>query len=535
MIFSILKSELKKDFSLSFFSILNGTSILLFAYALSTIVNNLLQTKETAASDFLMLLFAMLLKNFADYKVKKRAVKISENIAKILRQKLHIAFFETKKKTYNADTLILENIEAITDGTEKILPLLFSLFFHTPIILFTVLFLDLKSFFLMLVTLPITPILLYLIGNVIKQKSLKRWKELSILQEKFYEILNAVTIIKIFRAEDIQRERIKNLSKEFTAASLDVLKIAFISSFAVELITTLSIAIIAVTLGFRLIAEDISFQISFFILLTLPYFYKPLRQSSAVFHSLINAKTAYENISSYFKFDEKKAIPIKIEKIIHPPSLNVKNLTFSYNKGDEATLSNISFTLPKNSFTLLLGESGSGKSTLLNLIANYEENFEGEILIEDYPIKNIAPENLLKHIAYAPQNPYIFQGTLRENITLFKDAPEDKIMNSIKLCSLNEFFKNLPEGLDTFIGKEGITPSAGEIRRIGLARAILFDSPLLLLDEVTAGLDSKTETTVLNNLEEISRRKTVLFATHREQVIKRFKNHIMLDGGKLVE
>lgn len=535
MIFSLLKSELKKNFSISIFSFLNGISILLFAYILSTITNNLLQTKETAASDFLMLLFAMFLKSFADYKLYKTTINFAENIAEILRKKLHGAFFARKENIENADTLIIENIDSVTSGIEKILPLSLNLIFNTPLFLCAVFFFDFTSFFFMLITLPIAPILLYLIGTLIKQKSIKRWEELSLLQEKFHEILNAVTVIKNFRAEDIQRERIKKLSKEFSTVSLDVLKVAFISSFAVELITTLSIAIIAVTLGFRLIAENISFQISFFILLILPYFYKPLRQSGAAFHSFIDAKTAYENVSKYFNFDATENIPRITEKIMHPPSLTVKNLTFSYAKNDKPTLYNISFTLPKNSFTLLLGESGSGKSTLLNLIANYEEDYKGEILIENYPIKNIAPENFLKHIAYAPQTPYIFNDTLRENITLFKKASDDDILNSLKLAALTEFYKKLPNGLDTLMGKEGISLSAGETRRIGLARAILSDSPLILLDEVTAGLDAKTEETVLNNLEELSRRKTILFATHREQVIKKFKNHIILDGGKLVE
>ena len=535
MIFSLLKSELKKEFSLSIFSILSGISILLFAYSLSNIINNLLQIRETAASDFLMLLFAMFLKNLTDYKLHKSIINLYENIAKILRKKLHTAFFIRKEHIENADTLIIENIDAITNAIEKILPLCYSFIFHTPLFLCVIFFLDFKSSLFMLITLPIAPILLYLIGTIIKQKSMKRWEELSLLQEKFHEILNAVTIIKIFRAEDIQRERIKRLSKEFSTVSLDVLKVAFISSFAVELITTLSIAIIAVTLGFRLIAGSISFQISFFILLILPYFYRPFRQSGAAFHSFVDAKTAYENISKYFNFDVIKNITRITEKIKHPPSLTIENLIFSYGKNDKPTLSNISLTLPQNSFTLLLGESGSGKSTLLNLIANYEDDFEGEILIENYPIKNIAPENFLKHIAYAPQTPYIFNDTLRENLTVFKEVSEDKIIESIKLAALINFYKNLPNGLDTIMGKEGISLSAGERRRIGLARAILAGSPLLLLDEVTAGLDAKTEEIVLNNIEEISRRKTVLFATHREQVITRFKNHIILDGGKLIE
>lgn len=536
IIFDIIKKELASKVCIYAFAILNGISTLIFAYALSNVITDLFyKESQAAASYFLMLPLAMLLKNFSEYKLNIFIINLCENVSINLRKKLHTAFLSTKRNTENIDIIAIENVETILDAIETILPLFLNIIFNLPIFLFAVLFLDLNSFLLMLVSLPIAPILLYLIGNIIKQKTESKWHELINLHKKFKEILSAIIMIKIFRAEAIHKTRIKNLSSEFASCSIDVLKVAFISSFAIELTTTLSIAIIAVTLGFRLIKDDISFDLAFFILLILPYFYGNLRQCSTAFHAFINAKTAWEKISLYLQIDNFKNINRKTEKIIHPPSLTVKNLNFSYNKSDKPTLSDISFYLPENSFTLLLGESGSGKSTLLNLITNYENDFNGEILIENYPIKNIAPENFSKHIAYASQSPHIFQASLRENISLFDDIDDEKIIYAIKLAALDNFLKNLPEGINTIIGKKGIMPSSGEIRRIGLARVILLNSPLILLDEVTAGLDEATEKQILDNLEEFARRKTVLFATHREQVIKRFKNHIILDGGRLIE
>ena len=536
---SLFKRHKSESWRFFAYSTLNAAGILLFAAALSTLIDSFVEKQEFngAASYLLALLFAMLLKTMANYLLESSAVKFSSKIAVMLREKLHEAFMEDKKNVKNPDSILIEGVEAVREGIETTVPIIAGLIIHSPVIFLCVLFFDAKTAVIMLVTLPVAPILLYLIGSVTKAKNEKRWKELFNLQEKFTEILKCVITIKIFRGEEGQRERLKKISSEFSSASLDVLKTAFVSSFAIELATTLSIAIIAVTLGFRLLESTVSFQTAFFILLTLPFFYQPIRQSGLAFHSFMNAKTAWAEIKPYFDNPTTEEITRKNEKIKHPPTLTVKNLTV------HPILKNISFKLPANSVTLLLGESGSGKTTLLNAIANMiDENITGEItgeiLIEEYPVNKIAPENISRHVAYAPQSPHIFNASLRDNIALFTDYSEERIIEALKMSVLYDWFKNLPgknaeEKLQTNLGENGIRLSAGERRRLGLARAIFLNSPLLLLDEVTAGLDEVTEEKILDNLSIIAFGKTVLFATHREKAIERFKRKIVLDGGML--
>ena len=384
---------------------------------------------------------------------------------------------------------------------------------------------------LFLLTLPISPLLLYLIGRVTKSASQRQWNELFRLHRDFSELLQGLFTLKLFRREQSQKKRLETICRAFSDASLKVLQIAFVSAFALELITTLSIALVAVSIGLRLLAGYTEFAPAFFALLIAPEFYQPLRQGGTAFHIFMDCRAAWETICSCIKAPTA-APPSCRDRIQHPPAIRVDGLSFCYAEGQPPILKNLSFTLPANSFTVLAGASGSGKSTLLRLMSGTLPPTQGEVFLGDFPLHRIAPENMPRHISYVPQEPHVFSASLRDNAALFRPMDEQDIRAALEQAGLGNWLRALPHGLETPLGEGGSALSNGQRHRLGLARAILQNAPVVLLDEVTAGLDEATEQQVIEFLRKFSHRRTILFASHRPAVLAAFPNILRLDGGQ---
>ena len=303
------------------------------------------------------------------------------------------------------------------------------------------------------------------------------------------------------------------MSRDFSAASLQVLQTAFISSFALELITTLSIAIVAVSIGFRLLGGGLEFEPAFFLLLITPLYYQPLRQAGASFHAAMEARTAEKKLEKYLA-DLPELAGHKGQLQI-PPALRISHLSLGYEGRQQPVFKGLSLAIPAGCQALLTGPSGCGKSTLLKAMAGLSLPLTGEVLLNDSDVLKLDPVSRQKIISYLPQEPKIFSGTLAENLALFQDVPKERMMQALRLASLESWHKSLPEGLATRLGAEGISLSQGERKRLGLARLILQNRPLVLLDEPTNGLDSQTEAAVIRALEAFSHRRTLLIVSHR--------------------
>ncbi len=455
----------------------------------------------------------------------------AQTIARVRRQ-LHRASFTKAAAPHNTTLLQLscEAAAVLADDFRIILPLILGLTIHLPFYLLLLAITDYLSALICLITLPVAPILLYLLSSIIQKRSLQAWEKLQSLTQGFYELLQTLPLLKLFAQEQKQEETARQLITSFSSAALQSLKIAFMSTFVLELITTLAIALVAVVIGLRLLDNDIHFVTAFFILLLLPEIYRPLRQSGTVFHTLMNVNTAAHKIDNYLSPTSIAPGTGHQENLQIPPEIHLTQLAFTYPHRHHPVIDNLSLTFPANSITLLTGCSGSGKSTLLSLLACLLPPDSGAIFLNGQNLLTMHPASQQKLIAYMPQEPHLYQANLRDNLLLFQTAPDERCRQALRLSMLTEWFQTLPQGLNTLLGEGGQPLSQGQLKRLGLARVILQNCPIILLDEPTSGLDAHLETQILRTISVLSKQRTVIISSHHAALLKLADNIVNLNA-----
>lgn len=454
---------------------------------------------------------------------------LSGAVRKDVREKLHARLLSKEGQTDQRFTrellpLALESTDALDAWYTRVLPVVLGIAVTMPCLLLAAFLVDPMTGLLMLVTVPIAPFLLYLIGRVTREASEAQWRAMNRFSAGLAEILRALPTLKLFARERDERQRVRGLSEDFAGAALRVLQLSFVSAFALELITTLAIAIIAVSIGLRLLYGQLTFTAAFFVLLLTPEFYQPLRLSGTAFHSGMTAHTAESSLlkaSSVAPATRGVSVVgaiapkgVQVAQVSLSPSstreesLTVCDLSFRYPGSPLPLLSGIQFTVPKSSLTVLAGPSGCGKTTLLRLLAGLLLPESGQIARADA-------------LSYVPQEPHLYNATLFENITLFQQGyDEASVRKALKALCLSDWAEALPQGLMTPLGEGGQSLSQGQRKRLGLARALVQDRPLILLDEPTAALDERTAATireVLLALKE-SGRHTLFVISHDERL-----------------
>lgn len=454
---------------------------------------------------------------------------LSGAVRKDVREKLHARLLSREGQTDRRFTrellpLALESTDALDAWYTRVLPVVLGIAITMPCLLLAAFLVDPMTGLLMLVTVPIAPFLLYLIGRVTREASEAQWRAMNRFSAGLAEILRALPTLKLFAREQAERQRVRGLSEDFAGAALRVLQLSFVSAFALELITTLAIAIIAVSIGLRLLYGQLTFSAAFFVLLLTPEFYQPLRLSGTAFHSGMTAHTAQTSLlkaSSVAPATRGVSVVgaiapkgVQVAQASLSPSstreeaLTVRDLSFRYPGSPLPLLSGIQFTVRKGSLTVLAGPSGCGKTTLLRLLAGLLTPESGQITRADV-------------LSYVPQEPHLYNATLFENITLFQqDCSEQAVRQALKALCLSKWAEALPQGLMTPLGEGGQSLSQGQRKRLGLARALVQDRPLILLDEPTAALDEATAATIREVLLSLkaSGRHTLFVISHDERL-----------------
>lgn len=454
---------------------------------------------------------------------------LSGAVRRDVREKLHVRLLSEEGQTDQRFTrellpLALESTDALDAWYTRVLPVVLGIAITMPCLLLAAFLVDPMTGLLMLVTVPIAPFLLYLIGRVTREASEAQWRAMNRFSAGLAEILRALPTLKLFARERAERQRVRGLSEDFAGAALRVLQLSFVSAFALELITTLAIAIIAVSIGLRLLYGQLTFTAAFFVLLLTPEFYQPLRLSGTAFHSGMIAHTAQTSLlkaSSVAPATRGVSVVgaiapkgVQVAQASLSPSstreeaLTVRDLSFRYPGSPLPLLSGIQFTVRKGSLTVLAGPSGCGKTTLLRLLA-------GLLLPESGQIARAEA------CSYVPQEPHLYNATLFENITLFQQGyDEASVCKALKALCLSDWAEALPQGLMTPLGEGGQSLSQGQRKRLGLARALVQDRPLILLDEPTAALDERTAATIREVLLSLkaSGRHTLFVISHDERL-----------------
>ena len=387
---------------------------------------------------------------------------------------------------------------------------------------------------ILIITVPLIPFFMILIGKQADRLNKEQWERMSFLSGHFLDVLQGITTLKLFgRAKD-QIKVIGRLSEEFKDSTLRVLRVAFLSALVLELVSTISTALIAVYLGLTLLDGEISFFSAFFILLLAPEFYTPFRQLGAAFHTGMAGKTS---ILKYEEFmNRQPSLPIGGQSQLKGKvqAIEIKDLTFTY-EDSENGVQHISLVAKRNFPIMLVGESGAGKSTIAHIIGGFLTAPKGSVTIDGLDLCDIDIEWWRQQITYVSQHPHIMKGTLREVLSFGMDVSDKEILDACKEVQLLDVISRHADGLDAVIGEGGLGLSGGERQRVALARAFLRKGQVLILDEVTAHLDVKTESIISTAIQRLMKDKIVIIIGHRLQTMHWASKLYVLKQGIIIQ
>jgi len=525
-------------------AVLNAILLVLWAIILADSINRLFlleQSLEQIGDLLLALLILTLLRAALTYFTDLTAHEIGERVKSDLRLRLTAHLLQLGP-SYTQNERSGELANALSQAPEDIaiifsqyLPALFLAAIVPLIILLFVFPIDLLSGIVMLLTAPLIPFFMILIGGIAGHLARRQYAALSLMSAHFLDVLQGLTTLKLFNREGAQTEMIRTITDRFRRTTLSVVRIAFLSSLALEFLATISIAIIAVEIGIRLLYDFISFDRALFVLIIAPEFYMPLRTLGARFHAGTNGAAAAKRVFAILDA-QPRVQTSALEVPSRLPSYTIRFEAVSYRYGERAALHSVSFEIPHGKQTALIGHSGAGKSTVAALLLGFLTPSEGRISVGDVPLDRLPLAWWRDQVTWLPQKPYLFNDSVLENIRHAKpEATQDEIYAATRAAAVHDFILSLPEGYQTHIGERGARLSGGQLQRIALARAFLKNAPVIVLDEATANLDAETEHQINAALKRLCEGRTALIIAHRLGTVARADQVVVLSGGRVVE
>jgi ATP-binding cassette subfamily C protein CydD len=424
----------------------------------------------------------------------------------------------------------LQGVEAIDPYFSQYLPQLVLALVLPLAVLLVVFPLDLLTGVIFLVTAPLVPLFMILIGSMAESLTRRQFGALRRMSAYFLDTLQGLTTLKALNQSRSQAEKVAEVADHYRVTTLEVLRLTFLSALALELLTTISTAIVAVEIGLRLLYGQLQFEQAFFILLIAPEFYLPLRMLGQRFHAAAAGVSAARKIFEVLEInpdqaDRKDEFGTALPASLAWLEIRAEDLTYRYPGRAEDSLDRVSFTINKGELVALVGPSGAGKSTVAQLLLRFMEPQAGQLRLNGYPAAQFTPETWRDLFAWVPQTPALVRGTLLENIQLGRSgASRFDVIQAARQAGLESFIERLPQGYDTPVGEDGARISGGEAQRLALARAFLRDAPVLLLDEPTSHLDPDLE-----------QERAVLVIAHHLPTILRADRILVLEDGRLVE
>ena len=395
---------------------------------------------------------------------------------------------------------------------------------------------DWHSAIVLAVSGPLIPLFMVIIGKGAERLNQKQWKKLARLSGHFLDVLQGLTTLKLFNASRLEARVVAKISDDYRISLMAVLRVAFLSSLALEFFTTLGIAMVAVLLGFRLLSGHMNFMPALMVLLLAPEFFLPLRKLGAHYHARMEAigaaKGIIEILNTQAPFRPRGTKTLDVGGGLH---VIFENVHFAYDDNRTA-LSDINLQINPGETLALAGQSGSGKSTLSRLLLDFIRPREGIITVNGIRLNELAGDQWHSHVAWVPQRPHLICGTVSENIRLGRPETDmSRVVEAARRARADGFIQKLPLGYETSIGEGGHTLSGGQRQLIAIARAFLKDAPLVILDEATANLDPDTREQVQRAMADLVRGRSTLMIAHRVSTLGLADRIVVLDKGRVVE
>ncbi|MER6317208.1 thiol reductant ABC exporter subunit CydD [Streptomyces sp. NPDC001581] len=426
----------------------------------------------------------------------------------------------TGQKTGSLVSLATRGVDALDDYFSRYLPQL-GLAVVVPVaVLARIVTEDWVSAAIIVVTLPLIPVFMVLIGMATQSRMDRQWRLLSRLSGHFLDVVAGLPTLKVFGRAKAQAESIRKITDDYRRATMRTLRIAFLSSFALELLATLSVALVAVTIGMRLVHGELDLYTGLVILILAPEAYLPLRQVGAQYHAAAEGLAAAEEIFEILETPATGPAGTAELPAGAPLRIEIDGVAVRYEGRGEDSPGPVSLTVAPGECVALTGPSGAGKSTLLQVLLGFVTPTAGRVRIAGVDLAELSPAHWHKQVAWVPQRPHLFAGTIAENVRLARaGASDSEVAEALKDAGAREFVTALPRGAQTLLGEGGVGLSAGQRQRLALARAFLADRPVLLLDEPTAALDGETEAGIVDAVRRLSAGRTVLLVVHRPALL----------------
>lgn len=431
-------------------------------------------------------------------------------------------------------TMVLDGVAEVRQYIKLIFSKTLTMMIVPVIVLIAAGFLDLRSAIILLIMYPLIVMFMIILGKAAQAKAEKQFGNFQKLSNNFIDSLRGIATLKYLGLSKRYSRSIFNSSEHFRERTMRVLKIAMLSTFALDFFTTLSIAVIAVYLGFDLIKGKIDLYPALAVLILAPEYFLPIRNYASDFHATLNGKNSFKRIHQLINRPVAPTADLSLHEWQAGDELKLDQVQFKYPNG--VAIAPLSLGIRGYQKVGIIGMSGAGKTTLINLLSGFLTPTAGQITIQGQAAATLDIPDWRKQLLYIPQNPYVFTATLRENIAFYTpDVNDEQVLQAIKVVGLEDILADLPDGLDTVIGSGRRVLSGGQAQRIALARAFLDKQRrVMIFDEPTAHLDIETELDLKKRMLPLMDHRLVFFATHRLHWMKEMDYILVMNHGQLV-
>ncbi len=578
-LFALIGNRKHKLFLAVVFGFISAALSVTQAYILSRIINNVFIERYTLANEA-FLIYWFITVSSAKPLVSFLQNSFSTDLALFIKIRLREELLEKipeillkNERTGDILNVFSRGIDRLENFFARYLPQTFLAGLIPFFVLIVVFPIDYVSAIIFIFTFPIIPLFMFLIGSIAEKMSQKQWNSLRLLSSYFLDVIQGLPTIKLFNWTKEALKNIEKVTEIFRVKTLNVLKIAFISALVMELTSTVSVAIVAVSIGLRLLNGNFYFADSLFLLIIAPEFYFPLRQLGLFYHFALDGSSAFQSIteilyasnfrnkgdlssfgssnngkfgvfqqlsmtkenSTYSNSKTKATKFEEVKSLLENEGISFQNVTFIYFDKKVKALDDVTFTIPPKQITAIVGKNGSGKTTIFNLILKFIKPSNGSIFIGEKNINDIDDFAWRMNISWIPQNPKLFNKSILDNIKICKpEASLEEVSYVCRLAGIDKFIESLEYGCAKKIGEYSSKLSGGEQQRIAIARATLRDSPLILIDEPTSNIDPITEQEILMSMFELCRNKTAIIIAHSINTILKSDNVVFINNGKIL-
>lgn len=556
-------------FHLTWLIIVQVCTIIVQATTLAKVISALFAGAPLQEQAELIIVFVscFVLRQLAVFWQQKLTHAFAERTGSSLRRRLLDALFRLgprhthQEGTGTVVTLVLEGIAQYRTYLELFIPRMVGAGIIPAAIVVYIWMQDKIAATILMLTMPILIIFLILVGLAARLQSEKQWQSFRLLSNHFVDSLRGLETLKFLGRSRAHGETIAKVSQKFRAATMRTLRVAFLSSFALDFFTMLSVASVAVSLGLRLIDGNMTLVTGLTVLILAPEYFLPIRLVGADYHATLNGKEAGKAIFSLLETEQQqvrtvqKQVGAKRQQIekeesgracqqIESPiwtassTLALHNVTVQHDldSTQRPSLKSVSLELKGHQMIGIIGESGAGKSTFIDVLGGFIRPTSGEIIVDGQQLQKQMLELWQQNITYIPQHPYIYSSSLADNIRFYHpEATIEQVEQAAKEVGLDKVIQSMPNGLHELIGDGGRALSGGQEQRVTLARAFLSGRSVILLDEPTAHLDIETELELKETILKLFRNRLVFIATHRLHWMQQMDRILVLDKGALVE